>query len=951
MCQFTHLHNHSDGSTPISGDGLGTVENLVKAAKAKGFEALALTDHGSLLNTPSFIHAANYHGIKPISGLEGYVEENGETFHLTILADGNEGFNSLTQLNNIAQNNYKHNRPNFKLTDLAKWNQGLIVLTGCISSPLQELDYSDAKQIGLFLKGVFGSRLFAEMMFVGLDQHIERAIKLAEDLKLKIVVTNDCHFPNEGDSKAHSVLTSMHKGYDYPSDYLFLANLSQLEARVNAIAPNHKAYLEIGAKNAYLIGKKIKPVIFDNKLSLPIIKDVDFILYNLIEDGIKKRGFVGNSEVFQRVNYEFKIISEMGFSSYFYILNDMVNYARSIGVKVGAGRGSGAGSLILYCLGITDINPLEFDLKFERFINPKRLDFPDVDIDYDSKGRNAVIEYAKQRWAGIPIATYSRYSPKSLINDLAKYFQISREDTENVKNFGFDDNDNPTKVYEDFVKDKPDFDECYSKIVNQIRHIGKHAGGIIITDKVVPMIKTANKNNPQLVASWTEGLHAKEFSSMGIVKFDILGISSLDVLAALEAKHGVAPYPTDDSPVFDLFCNGDTLGIFQFAGSDGIVEFTKRIKPRKFIDLVAINALWRPGAMQGAAPHYQQFKENGQRKLHPLIDPILAETYGVICYQEQFMSIYAAVTDGDLGDADIARKILVKGQGKQNDPEWKAKLTELESKFLDGCQNKAIPKKTANLIWKEIQSHSGYSFNKSHAVAYTMLSWQLAWLKYHFRADFYAASLSVDEEKSQDYLFDVIKAGIEVVSPDINTSTDEYVSDGKRIYMPLTAIKGISDAAYDAILIQKPYTSYMDFINKVPKKKVNKRGKKALFALGAFKDFTDDFKVLDIDEIQQKTLSEIQAEYLGFALPTQEFFKAVAKAQTKGLIAGVITKIEEKETKIRHRKYVRYHLYPSTRPVRSYRVLDLPIGKQVQFKVNTNDYGHEMISVTELEYE
>lgn len=952
---FTHLHNHSDGSTPISHDGLGKVETLVSTAKSKGFNALALTDHGNLLNTPSFIHAAKLNDIKPIVGLEAYVEHSGVGgFHLTLLADGNEGFNTLVNLNNIAQNNYVKRRPTFKLTDFEKHNQGLIVLTGCPASPLQELDYPEAKSIGLMLKGIFGSRLFAEMMFVGMDSQLERAVKLANDLKLKMVVTNDSHFPNAEDAKAHEILTSMHGGYDYPSEYLFLAKLDELEQRVKCIAPNYQQHFIEGAKNAYLIGQKIKQVTFDKQLSLPKIDNVDQIIYDLMLSGsVKRFGVnVNNPEIQQRLNYEYEIIKKLGFCAYFYILNDMVSYAKSIGVKVGAGRGSGAGSLILYVLGITDVNPLEYDLKFERFINEKRLDFPDVDIDYDSKGRYAVIEYAKERWHGIPVATYSRYSSASLVNDLAKYFNIPREDVEEVKKLGFDDKGNVTDVYEKFMSDKPDFDDCYNKINGQIRHIGVHAGGIVITDKNIPMIRTKvdkNGEGGQIVSSWTEGLHSKELSEMGIVKFDILGITNLDVLAELEVKHGQPIPPTDNHPIFELFCTGDTLGIFQFQ-TDSFTNYTKQVQPSKFVDLAAINALCRPGALGGVANHYVEYKKNGQRLLHPLIDSILAETYGVIAYQEQFMSIYAKVCDLDFGDADIARKTITK-KPKGFNAEWQAKFDKLTKTFMDGCKNKGIDEKLGKMIWHEIEAHGNYSFNKTHAIAYSMIAWQLAYYKYYYRADFYAASLNAveDKDKIKFNLFDVIKSGIEIVAPDVNTSTDQYVSDGTKIYMPLTAIKGISDAGYDAILTNKPYHSYSDFVNRVPKKKVNKRGKKALYAIGAMQTLDGDYTLLDIDAIEQKTIGEIQHEYLGFTLPLPSFFEAVKQAQSKGLVAGIITEVEEKETKVKKRKYVRYHLYPN-KTVRSYRVLDLPLGKEVQFVCKHDEYGYEMLSVTNLEY-
>lgn len=952
MCNFTHLHVHSDGSTAISKDGLGNVARLVKGAKEKGFETLALTDHGNLINTPSFMSACKQQNIKPILGLEAYVEHEGDNYHLTLLSDGNIGYDNLVHLNNIAQQNYVNRRPAFNLTDFEKYNEGIIVLTGCPSSPLQRLNYNDAVNMGLYLKGVFKERLFAEIMFVGYNgnEPLERSVKLANKLKIPIITTNDAHFPYANDAKVHEVLTSIRGGYDYPSEYLFLATEQELQTRVKSIAPDYLSYYEQGVRNAQKLANKLTPVKFDNALKLPKIDNPTLELNKLIIYGLSKRvndkTLSLENEVYERLQYEFDVINSMGFAAYFIILNDMVNYAKSINVKVGAGRGSGAGSLILYTLGITDINPLEYDLKFERFINPKRLDFPDVDIDYSPKGRGYVIQYAKERWCGIPVATYSRYSEDSLHNDLAKYFEMDKITKDKIKDEGIND-----ETYKKYIETNHLYDDCYQAILHQIRHIGKHAGGVVITDKNIPTIQTTSG---EIVASWIEGLHDKELSEMGIVKYDILGISALEIIEELEQKHGAAPKPTDDSPIFDIFKKGDTLGIFQFTQS-GITEFTKKIQPTKFSELVAINAVWRPGAMQAAGVHYPEYKKNGQRLLHPLIDDILAETYGVIVYQEQFMSIYARVTGKDFGDADLARKILVKGQGKENNPEWKAKLDKLRDEFLEGCKKSKIDDKTANLIWSEIKTHSGYSFNKSHSVSYTMLSWQLAYYKYHYRADFYAASLNANDDnddKRQQFLFDVIKSGIEVVSPDINKSTDKYVSDGDKIYMPLTAIKGLKNG-YESIMINRPFKSIDDFNERVPKRKVNSRVRTKLQELGCFDSIRHDDTLFGdlFDDLPKKSLAEIQKECYGFVLPTPKFFESVEYALANGFqAAGRISKIEEKKTK-NGNEYLRLFLYPSG-IIRSY-ILDsgFNIGDDVQIKCHPNiEYGLQAISIGELEY-
>lgn len=945
MSDFTHLHVHSDGSTPVSHDGLGSVHRLVTAAKSLNFDNLALTDHGNLLNVPSFLSACESADIKPIVGMEAYIENSNETYHLTLLADGNDGFNTLVNLNNIAQQSTGH-RPTFKLTDFERHNKDILVLTGCPASPLQDNDWNTAQEIGIYLKNIFGNRLFAEMMFVGFDELLERSVKLAKDLKLQLVVTNDSHFPYASDAKAHEVLTSIRGGYDYPSDYLYLASVNDLTKRVKAIAPKYLKYLEQGIKNAHKIGTKIDSVQFENKISLPFIENADKNLLDLIYQNCYKRYghniYDTPKEIIDRLNYEYQIISEMQFSTYFLILNDIVSFAKANGVKVGSGRGSGAGSLILYILGITDINPLEFDLKFERFINPKRLDFPDVDIDYDSVGRGKVIEYAKNRWNGIPVATYSRYSEKSLIADLCRHFKIDKSTDRAMRDEGYNG-----EIYKKIASEKPLFDDCYKAIIGQIRHTGKHAGGIIITDKNIPTIRTSSG---EIVASWTEGLSDKELSKVGVVKFDILGITALDILKDLETKYGKAPHPYDNAPEYELFRIGNTLGIFQFTGSSGIVNFTKRVQPYKFSDLVAINALWRPGPMQGSAPHYVEYKKNGQRLLHPLIDDILDETYGVICYQEQFMSIYARMTDKDFGDADIARKVLVKGQGKENNPEWKLKLGKLKDDFMIGCKNKGVPENTANLIWSEISTHSGYSFNKSHAVSYTMLAWQMAYYKYHYLADFYAAMLTHDQTNTEDYIYDVIRSGIEISLPDVNKSEkNRYVAVDDVIYMPLTSVKFISDASSDNIIDNRPFLSYTDFSERTAKKQVNKRAKKALYYVGALNSLSGKPEDMGI-EIEPLNQEQIQEQYLGFILPKPAFFKAVEKALRKGMLAGIVNTIKDKISTYSGKPYQTYSLFPDGY-FYSY-VLDVAkVGEEIQVNViKDKNNNNRLKQVMELEY-
>lgn len=899
MCEkcenFVHLHVHSENSII---DGLGTMDKLVSSAKNLGFKALGLTDHGTLAGSIDFVGACNSYGIKPIMGLESYVMRDNKRFHLTLLADGNVGFNTLVELNNIAQNGTDNTRPSFDLSLLRKHHDGLIVLSGCAASPLQDLDYSDAYNIGLELKDFLGTNLFAEVMFVSNDHaHWERAAKLAKDLRIAPILTNDCHFPLSTDATAHSNLVQIKSRFSYESRLLFLATEDELRARVTTLDRSALPLFEKSMMNAGRLANKITSVTFSSTPKLPHIPNADaelagkasLALTNMFPSGIPQN-------YIDRVTDEIAVIHDMGFSTYFLILQDIIQFARRNKIRVGEGRGSGVGSLVCYLLGITGIDPIPFGLSFDRFLNRKRKEMPDIDTDIEDKRRGDVLDYAHKKWGAIQIATYSRYSHKVLTHDLSKFFKVDRELDEQAADGGKD-----SDAFKKIVNAIPDFKLTYDAMEDQIRHIGKHAGGVIIVDEdtKVPLIRTTDGGR---VAGWTEGEN-RDLGKAGVVKFDLLGLSALTTLRRLEEKFGFhADDPVDNSPVFELFRNGNTNGIFQFAGSRGIIEFTREVNPTKFEDLVAINALYRPGALDsGAAKNFPEWRKK-PRLLHPLIDYILIPTAGVICYQEQMMEIYKVISGGDMSDADNARKVMVKS--KVGNPEWEKSMSALREKFFEGALDHGLSKPLADKIWGELSTHTKYSFNKSHAVAYSYIAWQLAWWKYYHTIEFYAATMSVDRGEWQKFLFEVISAGIDIIPPHINHSTEDFeVIDGK-IMLPLSIVKNLGEKGVESIIANRPYVNAVEFMAKNPKKSVSKRGRKGLFALGGFDGMVATDKILDIDEITEKTTEEIQETYMGFLLPSRAFLDAVRIAKLGGLKGGIITSKE-----LRKSNWGEYYVY------------------------------------------
>lgn len=922
--KFFHAHCHSEYSLI---DGLSPIPRLVRAAAEKDFKALAITDHGNLSGTLAFMAACKANSIKPVIGMEAYVERESKVFHLTILANGNEGFRTLTELNNIGQRG-DFSKPAFPLSLFSKYNKGLTILTGCPASPMQALDWPDARQIALELKGIFGDRLFAEMMFVSDSHAWERAAKLSRDLKLHPVVTNDVHFPYASDAPVHQILVQLKAAFSYNSSLLYLATAADITKRAFEMAPEMSKYVEAGIHNAYILGNKLESPVFSSKPSLPHIDNAFETLTHKAASGVSRyllnHPELDPSEYAERMNYELSIIKEMDFATYFVILEDIISFARSSGVRVGPGRGSGAGSLVLFLIGCTEIDPLLHGLKFERFLNPKRKEMPDVDTDFDSEGRELVIKYAQSRWGGLPVATYSRYSDKVLTADLCRYFRVPRDISERASDEGPEGD-----TFASIAKMNPHFQEAFVAMKDQVRHIGQHAGGIIITDQIVPLTRTADK---EPVTAWTEG-HDKEMSSVGIIKYDLLGITALTVLDKLEKKFGKhAELCTDDSPVFSLFQTGDTLGIFQFSGSDGIINFTKTVFPTKFSDLVAINALYRPGALDsGATKNYPEWRKS-PRSFHPFIDDILAETFGVICYQEQFMEIFARMVNGDLGDADDARKVIVKSD--PGNPTWEVKMSKLRNKFFEGGESNGIPTPTVSTIWSEITTWARYGFNKSHSVAYSQISWELAWWKKYYSVDFYATMLSTDLQNAQKYMFDIASRGVKIVPPDINKSTKDYESDGKQIFIPLSSVKFLGETGVKAIIAARPFSSISDFMARIPKKVINTRARLGLYELGAFNGIPGTRSELQIIDKKYKDEAHLQTEHLGFFIPNKEFIDAINNAKARGWIGGIIDEKEERESK--YGKYQVFKLLPYGTVWARGEFEKLEEGQVVKLKTNKN---------------
>jgi DNA polymerase-3 subunit alpha len=599
-----------------------------------------------------------------------------------------------------------------------------------------------------------------------------------------------------------------------------------------------------------------------------------------------------------RLEYEFATLKEKGFLTYIFILWDIVTWAKSQDIRIGPGRGSGAGSYLLYLLGITSIDPIEHGLLFERFINPDRADYPDIDTDFESDRRQDVINYARERWNAIPIATYSSYSHKSAVHDIARVLKIPK-----AIELVAADSAIESEAFDKFIEYHPDAQETYSTMIGQIRHRGKHAAGVVIGSKVIPIERVGD----QLVAAWAEGMNTKDLSKVGLVKYDLLGVTALSQLRRMEELTGVpVPEERDDPAVFNLFCKGDVAGIFQWTGSEGIRNLTMKVAPRDLKDLIAINALYRPGTLDaGTAEKYPEYKKE-PRLFHPRIDPFLQETYGIITYQEQVMQVFATVMGVSFGQADIARRLISKAY--VGDKHWEDDIGKMRTGFMKEGQRNGFERSLLEQLWFEIYTHSRYSFNKSHSTAYTDTAYQMAWYKAHHRPAFTVAMLQYDGANAQTYIMDAVSNGLKISLPHVNYSGLSYTMYENTIYVPLSDISFLGQKAIEAIVGEREkngdYLSYEDFSKRIAKRSCNNRARGFMERIGAFLGLPGDpgSAIEKYAELEVKGGYETQLQVLGYVVPSAGLVRMMETLRKKPCkegeewFAGFIQKIKDKKS-------------------------------------------------------
>jgi DNA polymerase-3 subunit alpha len=872
---FVHLHAHSEYSLL---DGSIKVERLVARAKELGMPAVALTDHGNMFGMIHFYRAARKIGIKPIIGMEAYItrgslhdrsrkqSEMAHTDHLILLAKNIDGYRNLIRLSSTAYTEGFYYKPRIDFDLLERHSNGLIGTTSCLRGTVAQMalnnGYAEATAAVDRYRAIFGEdNYYIEMQDHGLEpqkQLNETYKRMTKDLNIPLIATNDVHYLNAEDADAHEVLLCLQTGSDIEDPRRFRFASKQLffktEEEMLELFPDTPEALE----NTLAVAEKCDVRLEEDTLHLPEFplpegfeKNIDY-LRDLAHRGLNDRYGDVSKEIEDRLEYELGVIEGMDFPGYFLIVRDIVNHAKEKGIPVGPGRGSAAGSLVTYAVGITDIDPIEHGLLFERMLNPERVSMPDIDIDFCFERRDEVINYVIDRYSKenvCQIITFGTMAARGVVRDVGRVLKIPFADVDRIAKMipgvpGTSLGDSLEKVPE--LKALVDGSEEYQRLMKYSltlegisRHASIHAAGMIITPTpLVNHVPLYRSNKGEITSQYD----MKSIDAIGLLKIDVLGLRTLTVISnalkMIEENFGVVikpeSIPLDDEKSFDMLRAGDTTAVFQLE-SAGMKELLRNLKPTTFSDIIAVNALYRPGPLQAGMVNTFVDCKHGRKKIkyeHPVLEPILGDTYGVILYQEQVMQIASNLGGFTLGEADLLRKAM---GNKQIDV-----MEGQKKKFFDGAVANNAPKKTAQAIWDQMETFAQYGFNKSHSAAYAVVSVRTAYLKANYPAEFMAATLTSeldDTDRILVLLEDCRELGLKIVPPNINTSEADFRAKDGCVFYGLGAIKNVGLGAVAHIVDERndggPFRSLENLCVRVSSRVVNKRVYESLIQSGS----------------------------------------------------------------------------------------------------------------------
>ncbi|NQV16412.1 DNA polymerase III subunit alpha [bacterium] len=879
MSEFVHLHNHSHYSLL---DGAARIDQIIKKVSELEQKSFALTDHGNMFGAVEFYKAAKQAGIKPIIGMEAYVAPGAHTekrspaegkraYHLVLLAKNETGYRNLLKLTSLAYLDGFYFNPRVDKDLLRKYSEGLIATTACLSGQVTYYasrgDYDRAREQALEYDEIFGRGNF----FLELQRHftlegkefeleaIAREViqKVSKDTGIPLVATNDAHYVNADHHTAHDALICIGRGkfvsetkrMKYDTKDLYIKSADQMVELFKDVPEAVENTLRIAEMCNFKLETGVNHM---PEFPVPEGLSLNDHLDNLTWQGLDRRIKNVDTRYKERLEYELGVIKKMGFPGYFLITHDFVNFAKTQGIPVGPGRGSAAGSLVAFSLGITDLDPLQYNLLFERFLNPDRISLPDIDIDFCYDRREEVIQYMRERFGEdsvTQIITFNKLKARAVIRDVGRVLEVPIKETDRIaklvpEELGISLSQALIKSPE--LKQASELDDIHNKLFEYSlvlegmnRNAGKHAAGLVIapgklTD-YIPLYKSAKDG------SITSQYDMKAIENVGLIKFDFLGLRTLTVIKNAvklikefqDVDLDMDNIPLDDPAVYKLFSDGLTVGLFQFE-STGMREYLKKLKPTVLEDLFAMNALYRPGPMRNINDFIS--RKHGEQKvshLHPLMEDILKETYGIIVYQEQVMQLGSVIAGFSLIKADLMRRAM----GKK----IKALMDEMKEEFISGARKNDIDEKLASQIWDLIEKFAAYGFNKSHSAAYSVIAYQTAYLKTHYPVEFMAANLSSEKDntdKIQMLLAECRKLGIEIIPPDVNSSNVHFSPGGDRsIIYGLHAIKKVGAKAAEAIMEERqkngPFISIFDFCSRVDSHNTNKGVIEAMVGSGA----------------------------------------------------------------------------------------------------------------------
>ena len=884
MSNFVHLHLHSHYSLL---DGANQLEAVVRRAAELKMPALALSDHGNLFGAVQFHDMALKYGVKPIIGCEVYVAREGrkskngrsdQSNHLVLLAKDATGYGNLVKLVSLGYLEGFYYRPRIDLELLQEHSEGLLGLSACLQGivawNLLQDQYSEAREEAGKLAEILGpGNFYLELQDHGLEEQTKvnsHVLKLARELDLPLVATNDCHYLTQEDSFAHDVLLCIQTGktiHDenrlrYSTDQFYFKNAEEMDSIFAHVPEALSNTLEVAEKCTFELGE---PENIFPEFQVPSNHTLDSYFGKVVKDGfdsrlerLKEKENLGElryplSHYEKRLSQEVEIIKKMQFSGYFLIVWDFIRFARENQIPVGPGRGSVAGSLVSYAMRITDVDPLQYDLLFERFLNPERVTPPDIDIDFCMLRRGEVIDYVTSKYGRgnvSQIITFGTMAARGAIRDVGRGLDIPYAEVDKIARLIPQTPDATLakavqRVKE--LKEAAQTDSPYAQLIQVAqqleglaRHASTHAAGVVIAPRplidLIPLYKSA-KDEITTQYSMTD------LERLGLLKMDFLALTTLTVIhqtvAQVKDQVGVTlaldRLDLNEQETFKLFCEGKTTGIFQFESS-GMRDILRRLQPDRFEDLIALNALYRPGPIQGGMIDDFIGRRQGQVKIEyevEELDEILKETYGVIVYQEQVMQIASKLAGFSLGAADLLRRAM----GKKK----KTVMQAQKKQFLSGCKERGIPAKKAERIFKLMEQFAGYGFNKSHSAAYALLAYQTAYLKTHYPVQFMAALLGSEmsnTDKIVKHLAECKEMGIRILPPDINASQLDFLASGKDIKFGLAAIRNVGELAIRAILKCRPenedFASFSEFCENVDLRVVNRRAVESLIKAGSF---------------------------------------------------------------------------------------------------------------------